>query len=176
LLQRGDRISEPFAAVHESVFGALLTKHVEILAHHAVRGRLPDKAVRYLREAGIKAVARSANREAIEFFAAALEALKTLPSSDETLGIELDTCIKMGPALIAMKGAGSSEVETVYLRARDLVEQVGDSTQRFPALWGLWFVNFTRGQYEAARMSGARLLDAARVDNSWKRTMPCGQP
>jgi hypothetical protein len=141
-----------------------------------VRGRLPDKAVRYLREAGIKAVARSANREAIEFFAAALEALKTLPSSDETLGIELDTCIKMGPALIAMKGAGSSEVETVYLRARDLVEQVGDSTQRFPALWGLWFVNFTRGQYEAARMSGARLLDAARVDNSWKRTMPCGQP
>jgi predicted ATPase len=179
----GSLLAERRRALHawivdaiEQLYGALLTEHVEILAHHAVRGRLPDKAVRYLREAGIKAVARSANREAIEFFAAALEALKTLPSSDETLGIELDTCIKMGPALIAMKGAGSSEVETVYLRARDLVEQVGDSTQRFPALWGLWFVNFTRGQYEAARMSGARLLDAARVDNSWKRTMPCGQP
>jgi predicted ATPase len=56
-------------------------------------------------------------------------------------------------------------VETMYLRARDLVEQVGDSTQRFPTLWGLWFVDYNRGQYAAARMSGERLLDAARIGN-----------
>jgi class 3 adenylate cyclase/predicted ATPase len=174
----GSLLAERRRALHvrivdaiERLYGEHPTEHVEVLAHHAVRGRVPDKAVRYLRAAGIKAVTRSANREAVEFFAAALETLKTLPPSGETLAIEFDTCIKMGPSLIALKGAGSSEVETVYLRARDLVELVGDSTQRFPALWGLWFVEFTRGQYAAARMSGERLLDAARIGNESGRLL-----
>jgi tetratricopeptide (TPR) repeat protein len=64
-----------------------------------------------------------------------------------------------------VKGASSTEVETVYLRARDLVDHLGNSRQRVPALWGLWYVNYTRGQYEAARAAGERLLDAARSGN-----------
>jgi len=56
-------------------------------------------------------------------------------------------------------------VENLYLRARDLVDQLDDATQRVPALWGLWYVRYTRGQYEEARSAGERLLAAARNAN-----------
>ena len=42
-----------------------LAEHVERLAHHAVRGEVWEKAVRYLRQAGAKAAARSALPEAV---------------------------------------------------------------------------------------------------------------
>jgi len=149
----------------ERLYGGQLTEHVETLAHHAVRGRVADKAVHYLREAAAKAAARSANREAVEFFTAALENVKALPRNHETLATELNICIQMGPALIALKGASSSEVENLYLRARDLVDQLDDARQRVPALWGLWYVRYTRGHYEEARTAGERLLEAARHAN-----------
>jgi predicted ATPase/class 3 adenylate cyclase len=165
LAERRGALHAMIADAIERLYGPQLTEHVEILAHHAVRGRVADKAVHYLREAAAKAAARSANREAVEFFAAALENVKALPCDDETLATELNICIQMGPALIALKGASSTEVENLYLRARDLVEQLDDATQRVPALWGLWYVRYTRGQYEEARTAGERLLDAARNAN-----------
>jgi predicted ATPase len=165
LAERRSALHATIADAIERLYGPQLTEHVEILAHHAVRGRVADKAVHYLREAAAKAAARSANREAVEFFAAALENVKALPCGDETLATELNICIQMGPALIALKGASATEVENLYLRARDLVEQLDDATQRVPALWGLWYVQYTRGQYEEARTAGERLLEAARNAN-----------
>ena len=41
-----------------------VTEQVEHLAHHAFRGEVWEKAVIYLRQAGKKAAARSADREA----------------------------------------------------------------------------------------------------------------
>ena len=49
------------------------------LAHHAFEGRVWDQAVTYLRQAGRRAAARSANREAVECFTQALTALSHLP-------------------------------------------------------------------------------------------------
>src|SRR5262249_8313891 len=161
----GSLLAERRRALHARIVSAIewlhgphLAEHMEVLAHHAVRAGVADKAVHYLREAGAKAAARSANREAVEFFAAALENGKALPRSDATLATELNICIQMGPALIALKGASSTEVENLYLRARDLVDRLDDATQRVPALWGLWYVRYTRGQYEEARPAGERLL------------------
>jgi tetratricopeptide (TPR) repeat protein len=165
LAERRGALHAMIADAIERLYGPQLTEHVEILAHHTVRGRVADKAVHYLREAAAKAAARSANREAVEFFAAALENVKALPCGDETLATELNICIQMGPALIALKGASATEVENLYLRARHLVEQLDDATQRVPALWGLWYVRYTRGQYEEARTAGERLLEAARNAN-----------
>jgi tetratricopeptide (TPR) repeat protein len=165
LAERRRALHATIADAIERLYGGQLTEHVEILAHHAVRGRVADKAVHYLREAAAKAAARSANREAVEFFAAALENVKALPRSDETLATELNICIQMGPALIALEGASSTEVENLYLRARELVDQLNDARQRVPALWGLWYVRYTRGQYAEAGAAGERLLEAARHGN-----------
>ena len=67
-------LQERRRALHATILETLerlhaerLGEHAEVLAHHAVRAAIPDKAVRYLREAGAKAAARAANREAIDF-------------------------------------------------------------------------------------------------------------
>src|SRR4029453_14609469 len=75
----GTLLQERRKALHARIVGAIerfypdrLTEHVERLAHHAVLGELGEKAVTYLHQAGAKAMARSANREAVSCFEQAL--------------------------------------------------------------------------------------------------------
>ncbi len=44
----------------------------------------------------------------------------------------------LGPALMNTKGSATPDVGAAYLRARDLCDRVGQPSQRFPVLWGLW--------------------------------------
>ena len=93
-------------ALHARIVGAIersypdrLTEHVERLAHHAVRGEMWEKAVAYLRQAGTKALARSANREAAGCFEQALTALQHLPETRETLEQAIDLRFDLTTAL-----------------------------------------------------------------------------
>jgi len=52
----------------EHLYADRLSEHVERLAHHALRGQLSDQAVRYCRQAGTRALDRSALREALAAF------------------------------------------------------------------------------------------------------------
>jgi len=171
----------------ERLYAGRVVEHIEILAHHAVRGGLGIEAARYLRQAGEKAVARSANREAIEFLEQALALLAGLPEEPATLAEILETRITLGPALTSVKGSGSSEVETLYLSALELVGRLGDDSRLFPVLWGLWYSNYGRGRYPAAREMGERLLAAAQKGNDsgqlleahhalWPTLSAMGQP
>jgi class 3 adenylate cyclase/predicted ATPase len=146
----------------ESLHADRLGEHAEILAHHAVRAGIAAKAIRYLREAGAKAVARSANREAVEFFERALALLAELPQTREILSETLDLRIALGTPLIAVHGGPSSLVEASYLAALELVEHLDDAARRFPVLWGLWYFRFTRGDYGSAVEAGEQLLAIAR--------------
>jgi class 3 adenylate cyclase/tetratricopeptide (TPR) repeat protein len=164
----GSLLQERRKALHRKVLEAIerlhadrIGEHIERLAHHALRGQLPDRAVTYLRQAGERAAARSANREAVPFFEQALGILAELPETRETLAEAADVRNALGPALVATKGPGVPEVETSYLRARELAERLEDATRLYPALWGLWFANFARGRFPVARELGERLLAVA---------------
>ena len=61
-----------------------LAEQVDRLAHHAVRGEVWDKALLYCRQAGARAEARSAYREAVGYFEQALVALQHLPDRRDT--------------------------------------------------------------------------------------------
>ena len=54
----------------EALAGDRLAEQVERLAHHALRGEVWDKALAYCQQAGDKAVARSAYREAVACYRA----------------------------------------------------------------------------------------------------------
>jgi predicted ATPase len=118
--------------------------------------------VRYLRQAGEKAVARSANREAIALFEQGLTALAELPESRETLGEAADLRIALGPCLGTIHGNGGAEKEAAYVAARELCVRLDDRSRLFPALWGLWHVRFNRGVYREAQDLGEQLLGLAR--------------
>src|SRR5207237_10880348 len=70
----------------EALYPDRRSEHVERLAHHSLGAELWFEAVGYLREAAAKAVARSANREAVAFIEQALGALAHMPESQGTFG------------------------------------------------------------------------------------------
>jgi class 3 adenylate cyclase/tetratricopeptide (TPR) repeat protein len=83
----------------ETVYSGRLTEHVERLAYHALRGEVWDKAVTNLRQAGAKVAGHSAHREAVIYFEQALDALKHLPESRETIELGIDIRIDMRRSL-----------------------------------------------------------------------------
>jgi tetratricopeptide (TPR) repeat protein len=83
----------------EAPAGDQMVEQVERLAHHAQQGEVWDKAVRYGRQAGAKALTRSAYREAVAAFEQALEVLQHLPESRATLEQAIDVRVALGNAL-----------------------------------------------------------------------------
>jgi len=76
-----------------------VAEQAERLAHHALRGEMWEKAVAYLRQAGLRAMARAANREAIAHLEQALETLHRLPEIRETIELTIDIHIDLRNAL-----------------------------------------------------------------------------
>jgi class 3 adenylate cyclase/tetratricopeptide (TPR) repeat protein len=70
------------------------------LAHHALRGEVWDKALAYCRQAGEKAMARSAHREGVVYFEQALSALEHLPEQRTTREQAIDLRLALRVALI----------------------------------------------------------------------------
>jgi class 3 adenylate cyclase/tetratricopeptide (TPR) repeat protein len=102
----GTLLQERRKVLHARIVGAIercypdrLTEHVERLAHHAVRGEMWEQAVAYLRQAGVKALARSANREAVSCFEQALTTLEHLPETRERLAQAIDLRFDLRTAL-----------------------------------------------------------------------------
>ena len=83
----------------EALAGERVVEQVERLAHHALRGGIWDKALAYCRQAGEKAMARSAYREAGGFFEQALSALSHLPEQHDTRAQAIDLRLALRVAL-----------------------------------------------------------------------------
>ena len=79
-----------------------VAEQAEQLAHHALRGELWEKAVAYLRQAGLRAMARAASREAVAHLEQALAALRHLPESRETTELTIDLRIDLRNALVPL--------------------------------------------------------------------------
>ena len=90
LLDRRRSLHARIVDAIEKLYRDRLVEHLEALAHHAFRSEVWEKAVSYLRQAGAKAFARSANREAVACFEQALVALQHLPETRETLEQAID--------------------------------------------------------------------------------------
>ena len=142
-------------------YGAQARQMAAELAVHFARGRDAWRAVHYLQYAGENALRRSAYQEAITHLTTGLEVLATLPETPRRTQQELDLQIALGPAFVVTRGPASPAVEQVYARAQELCQQVGETPQLFPVLWGLWRRYSNRGEYQRARALGERLLSLA---------------
>jgi class 3 adenylate cyclase/tetratricopeptide (TPR) repeat protein len=74
-------------------------EHIERLAQHAVRGELSDKAVRYLRQAGLKALSRSALENGRGWFEQALAIIEKLPETRGNIELAIDIRFDLRNAL-----------------------------------------------------------------------------
>jgi class 3 adenylate cyclase/tetratricopeptide (TPR) repeat protein len=130
----------------EALYLATLPEHYSDLAHHYRRSANAEKAIEYLHLAGQQAMQRSANTEAIDHLTAALELLLTRPETPERAAQELALRLALGSPLIATQGYSASAVAQHYTRARVLSDQLGDTSQRFSVLLGLWYAYIGRGE------------------------------
>jgi class 3 adenylate cyclase/predicted ATPase len=145
----------------EKQFPETRDTHPELVAHHYTEAGLKDQAIVYWQQAGQRAIERSANVEAVSHLTKGLELLTALPDSVGRAQQELALHIALGPALMATKGYAAPEVERAYARARELCQQVGEPSTRFPALLGLSMFYLIRGDFQTAYELGEQLLGLA---------------
>ncbi len=122
----------------------------ELAQHFTVAGDVPRALVR-LRQAGERALARHAHREAIDHLERALALLEEQPDDGARARTELDLRVTLGPALMAVLGFAAPEVEACYARARALCAKVGVTPERLRALRGLGVFTLARGDLVQAR-------------------------
>ena len=143
----------------ERLYADRLTEQAERLAQHAVRGEVWDKAVAYCRQAGTKALARSALREVVACAEQALAALRHLPESRATQEQAIDLRLDLRSALWAL---GELRQMLDHLReAATLAEALGD--QRRLGRVAAFMCRYLRemGDHDSAVESGQHALAVA---------------
>jgi len=128
LQERRRALHARIADTMERLYADRLTEQVERIAHHAFQGEAWDKAGAYLRRAGTKAAARSANREAFAYFKQAVLALGHLPESRKRSEDAIDLRIDLRNSLQPL---GDNQQALDYLReAATLAEVLGDQRRK----------------------------------------------
>jgi tetratricopeptide (TPR) repeat protein len=107
LVQRRKALHQAVGHAIEELYQDRLEEHYAELAHHFSQGEMWDKAVAYYWQAGAKAFARSALREAMACFEQALVAVGHLPESQERREQAIDLRLAMRNALIALGAFGA---------------------------------------------------------------------
>ncbi|UWQ89573.1 AAA family ATPase [Rhodobacteraceae bacterium M382] len=123
--------------VLEDRFPRTVDVEPEILAHHYAKAGLTETAVFHWHKAGRRAIERSANVEAISHLTEGIALLGELANTEKRNLQELDLQMALGTPLMLTKGFAAPEVERTFSRALELSEQVGETSKRFSALWGV---------------------------------------
>jgi predicted ATPase len=157
----GSLLQERRRTLHASIVEALerlaperLAEQGDRLAHHAYCGEVWDKAVAYGRQAGARALARSAYREAVAAFEQALLALHHLPENQDTLAQAIDLRFDLRHVLQPL--GEYRRIFDALREAETLAEALGDQRRlgRGAALMTNYFL--MRRDYAGALASGQR--------------------
>jgi class 3 adenylate cyclase/tetratricopeptide (TPR) repeat protein len=168
----GGLLQERRRELHSQIVGALerlhadrLGEQIERLAHHAVQGELREKAVKYLRQAGQKAAARSALSDARVWFEQALMVLEGLPDTKAKLEPSFEIRYELRHMLFQL-----GEVRQGLERLREaeaLAERLNDDHRRGRVCAALMHLHSIRGELDEALAAGNRALEfAARLGDS----------
>jgi class 3 adenylate cyclase/tetratricopeptide (TPR) repeat protein len=166
LLGRRREWHERIARALEERFPEMAANEPELLAHHFGEAGLARLACDYRMRAGDRALGRSAYPEAVAHFSAGLKLAQGLPDPAERMRGQLEFLLKLGPALMVVRGMQSSEVEEAYRRAAEIGERLGDGTGTYKAKWGLWLnANLKRKTALARERANELVLLAQRSDD-----------
>jgi class 3 adenylate cyclase/tetratricopeptide (TPR) repeat protein len=149
------RIVDVIETLHQDRLG----EQIELLAHHALRGELREKAVSYLFQAGLKAGRHSAPRTAADCYDQALLVLEALPDSQYKLEQSFDIRIQL-------RGALTNLLETrkalqCLRMAEPLAEKLNDEGKRGRVCADMCLMNCLHGELDEALANGTRALAIA---------------
>jgi predicted ATPase len=163
LKSRRQQLHARIVNVLEEQFPEQVDSQPELLAHHCTQAGFVEQAVDYWHKAGQQAVRRSAMPEAVTQLQRGMELLPLLPEGRGRVFQELDLQVTLGLALLALKGVAAPEMGEAYARARELCQKVGETSQLFPALSGLFMFHLNRAELDAAHDVAEELLQWAKT-------------
>ena len=145
----------------EVLYGERVKEIAAELAMHFERGANFRQASKYLQQAADTALRRFAYEEAVGLARHGLALLERLPDSEERATQELCLQLTLGVPLIATEGYAAAAVGRVYLRARELFQQVGETPDISEVLWGLRTFYTVRAELNTAREIAEEFLSLA---------------
>jgi len=161
LHERRKLLHQRIATAIERQFASNLDDRLGELAHHYSRSNDLTKAFEYMGRAAEQAGRRSAYSEMIAYIDRGLALLAELPESEQRDLDELSLRVKLGPALMAVKGFSSEETRRSCERACDLARRRGARAQLFAALNFLWAFHYTRGDPKSSLEVSQELMSIA---------------
>ena len=167
----GSVLQERRKALHTRVMESIerlyhdrLAEQIERLAHHAFRSEVWGKAVGYLRQAGAKAFACSANREAATLFDQALQASEHLPQTRDTIEQAIDIRFDLRNSLYPLAEFG--RLHALLREAETLSESLGDEARLARVSSYLTHYFWVAGKHDRAVEIGERSLSSASQPDS----------
>jgi class 3 adenylate cyclase/tetratricopeptide (TPR) repeat protein len=158
-----DRRRDLHARITEAIEGLAaerIAEQFERLAHHAQHGELWEKAVAYLREAGLRTMLQGANREAIAHLKQALGTVRRLPEARETTELTIDIRLDLRNALSPL-GDFARMGEHLH-EAERLARALGDDHRLGRITTFMVIQCLATGDYDAAVGFGQEALGVAR--------------
>src|SRR5262249_2777257 len=102
-----------------------------------------------------------AHQESVVLARRGLEMLKRLSNAPKNARRELALHITLGMSLGAIRGYAASEVAQAYNRGAELCRELGEASQLFFALCGVWACYLVRGELTASNKLARQLLQLA---------------
>jgi class 3 adenylate cyclase/DNA-binding winged helix-turn-helix (wHTH) protein/tetratricopeptide (TPR) repeat protein len=162
----GSLLHERRRALHRQIVEALealspdrMGGAAELLAQHALRGEVWEKAVHYCRQAGEKARNGGAYREAVTSFKQALDALGHLPERPDTGVRAIELHHRLG-RLLSLVGEHQRSL-AVLGEAEARARQLDDRAQLGEVLARMVTVRRIVGDVEGAQSAGREALELA---------------
>jgi class 3 adenylate cyclase/tetratricopeptide (TPR) repeat protein len=165
LRSRKQQIHSDIAAILESDYPELVESQPEVLAYHHQEAGNHQRAIRCWLDSGQRALAHSANVEAIASFRKALQLLNALPETADRIKQEIEIQLALGIPLIAVQGYASAETREAFSRARILCLKLGDVPEYFQALFGLWGHAWMSGKNDDALRMADEFVSRARASS-----------
>ena len=156
LQERRRRLHVQILDAIEHLYPERRAEQIEVLAHHAFRGEVWDKAVGYLRQAGLKATGRAANQEAAASLEQALTALSHRPENRETVEQGIDLRLDLRPPLLQL--GQLQRVLTLSQQAENMAKLIGDEQRLARVYTYLANYHYLKGEPDLAISYGERCL------------------
>ncbi len=143
-------LHEEVGNILETLYGDQTEEISVQLARHFLESGVVPKAVKYLHNAGNKAIRLSASQEALSHLSKAFELLKTLPETPDRNQTELAILLALAIPFQHIKGLGAPEVGQAIDRAHKLCQKIGKTPQLFTAKSFLTMFHEVRAEYRKA--------------------------
>ena len=163
LRSKRQQVHADIAAILERDFPELAENQPEVLAFHYQEAGNHQLAIRCWFKSGQRALAHSANVEAIANLRKTLRLLNALPETPERIKQEIDIQLALGIPLIAVQGYASAETREAFSRARTLCLKLGNIPEYFQALFGLWGHSWMSGKNDDALRMAEEFLSRSQA-------------